>query len=464
MLVSLTGRKGAGKSTLARVLQGVGFHKVSVADYLKELVAQVYGWSLSSLYDNATKEEVLATPVRWGPVEASRLAQIIGATRPVPDMDQEIPTRRYALQFVGTEVLRTYDPDFHVSKMCQRMESGQNYVVDDVRFQNELGVLKNQGAVCVYIVRPDHFDGYSNHASEVSLRRHDFENVLVNWNTERSLVKRFLAFLLPVLRTRTHSVTKSELLSLFRQHDFQTSAVALALGCSRDWIVKLAARHMIHVPETTYHCDEDAFARFTPEAAYWAGVLSADGCVTSSGNHRYVVQLPSTDRELADGFRAFMKSDGPLSTYRDRRHPHWKTVYTVKISSPFVTDDMKLWNLEPRKSRCNKVPELIRDNPELVANWLVGLIDGDGSIYVRSTLADLADGPVDIDVLASRPIAEFVLSLHPYGCGPYQKSGTEGLFSVRFHGPHARRFYDAVYRPIGLQRKWRLLSSRQEEI
>jgi hypothetical protein len=56
-------------------------------------------------------------------------------------------------------------------------------LVDDVRFINELNVIKEHGGLIVKIDRPG-FDGANNHASETSLDEyHDWDRVLLNDGT-----------------------------------------------------------------------------------------------------------------------------------------------------------------------------------------------------------------------------------------------------------------------------------------
>ena len=106
MIISLSGRKGSGKSTLANLLTNHGYKKVSFADKLKELTAELYGWELTSLYDATAKEEILPHPVQWDETKAQKLAKLINATKPLNSQSREFKSRREALQFIGTEVLR----------------------------------------------------------------------------------------------------------------------------------------------------------------------------------------------------------------------------------------------------------------------------------------------------------------------------------------------------------------------
>ena len=120
MIVSLTGRKGSGKSVLADELVKQGFTKIGFADYLISLVSCLYRLPLDSLNDPFLKEKVLKTPLLFGEEQITYIEKendIIIHNRE----NKTFLTIREALQIIGTEVLRNADPDFHVKKLKDRI-------------------------------------------------------------------------------------------------------------------------------------------------------------------------------------------------------------------------------------------------------------------------------------------------------------------------------------------------------
>jgi hypothetical protein len=81
-------------------------------------------------------------------------------------------TVRRILQWWGTEYRRAQDPDYWTKAWGRKVEqydlSNVNILVDDVRFMNELEVIRAHGGLIVKIERPG-FLGANNHASETSL-------------------------------------------------------------------------------------------------------------------------------------------------------------------------------------------------------------------------------------------------------------------------------------------------------
>lgn len=100
---------------------------------------------------------------------------------------QTAVTVRRILQWWGTEYRRAQDPDYWTKawgRMVEQFDLKRLHVlIDDVRFMNELQVIKEHGGLIVKIERPG-FDGANNHASETSLDAyHDWDMVLLNDGT-----------------------------------------------------------------------------------------------------------------------------------------------------------------------------------------------------------------------------------------------------------------------------------------
>jgi len=448
MIVSFSGRKGSGKTLLAQSLIERGFIKISFADKLKELVSQIYDWNLDDLQILEKKEELLETPVQWNTDSELKLALLINANKPFVAPYREFKTRREALQYIGSEVIRSYDENFHVNSIKEKIESDKNYVLDDTRFKNEIELLKSLGALCIFVLRPSLLE-YSNHQSEISLNRNDFEYVIINSLSKDRIVKRFLRFINQYWENR-FSNSRFEFVQLLERHNYQSISAAKELGCSRDKIVWWAERYMIPLFHNKYKYRHNAFLNATPESAYWAGLISADGCVKKSGrsNDAFVVELASDDLELVEGFKNWLHSDKPIHV-KKRKIGVGKVGYSFTVNSPYIVEDMKLWNIEPRKSKHNKIPDIIKNDNDLLCHWLIGLIDGDGSIY-RTT----SSGNLTIMILASSEIINFIKEWSKIPCSLSQEKKIDNLYSIRFSGTNAMLFYDKIYREIGLNRKW----------
>jgi len=96
-------------------------------------------------------------------------------------------TVRRLLQWWGTEYRRAQDSDYWTKAWGRKIEQYEldraHILVDDVRFMNELEVIRVHGGLIVKIERPG-FSGANNHSSETSLDDFsDWDAVVVNDGT-----------------------------------------------------------------------------------------------------------------------------------------------------------------------------------------------------------------------------------------------------------------------------------------
>lgn len=94
---------------------------------------------------------------------------------------------RRLLQWWGTEYRRTQDADYWTKAWGRKIEQFDldqvHVLIDDVRFMNELQVIKAHHGLIVKIERPG-FAGANNHASETSLDEYQgWDRVLLNDGT-----------------------------------------------------------------------------------------------------------------------------------------------------------------------------------------------------------------------------------------------------------------------------------------
>jgi len=449
IIIALGGRKHSGKTEFTKVAKEFGFIRVSMADPLKRYTAKLFDWPIDDMYSQERKEELLLNPVKFGKEECLKLRSIVGCDDiPLPLIDTIIKTKRYALQFLGSEVLRSYNKDFHIKKMIESLPNEGKFVCDDIRFMNELDALKKEDCFTVHIGRPYYFD-YSNHISEISLNRNDFEYHIVNDGTLNKLNKKCRSILWYITSKHKNAPNKQELKSSLIKHKYNTVLVAQKYNRSRDFVIWWCERLGIPIIRNDYKLNHDAFLKRTKESAYWAGLLAADGCIKINPNK--CIDLCSIDRILIEGFRKFLKTDKPIYK-KDKKYsgyPNGSTSYNLVVNSPLLIDDMKLWSLEPRKTQHTKVPEWMSNNLELFYQWLVGFIDGDGSIYMHTQ----NKSPV-ISILVSQELIDFLKIYIQIPFSVSSEKGINNLFNIRYNGKNAIALYTLIYKGGGLKRKW----------
>lgn len=132
MVVGICGLIGSGKGTVGDMLVEQGFVKVSFADKLKDGVAEIFGWERQLLEGDTDESR------QW----REERDEFWSA-----ETNKHI-TPRLVLQMFGTDCMRNgfYDGVW-VSLLKKTILDSpeQNYVIPDVRFENEIDMIRGIG-------------------------------------------------------------------------------------------------------------------------------------------------------------------------------------------------------------------------------------------------------------------------------------------------------------------------------
>ena len=184
MIIGLAGRCHSGKSELAKICEDAGYRRLYFALPLKQLCADLLDVSMDAL--NQAKNNGTHIDITMG----KDMCEILSDETGIPlDVVTEkcdnklIRTVREMLQFIGTDLIRAYNKDWHVNRIREMIDTNYNYVIDDVRFKNEKEMIEELGGECWFVIRPT-LEGVSNHESETSLKWHDCWNrIIINDTT-----------------------------------------------------------------------------------------------------------------------------------------------------------------------------------------------------------------------------------------------------------------------------------------
>ena len=143
MIIGFVGFIGSGKDTAADYLVNThGFRRDSFANTLKDAVAHVFGWD-RTLLEGRTKE-AREWREQVDPWWSTRLN--------MPKL-----TPRFILQHWGTDVCRVaFHDDIWIASLENKMrKTGDNIVISDVRFPNEIKAIHNAGGQVIRVKRGD---------------------------------------------------------------------------------------------------------------------------------------------------------------------------------------------------------------------------------------------------------------------------------------------------------------------
>tara|TARA_Y100001938_G_scaffold150841_1_gene243757 strand:- start:2120 stop:2755 length:636 start_codon:yes stop_codon:yes gene_type:complete len=138
MLIGIVGLIGSGKDTVAqRLVEKHGYVRDSFAKSLKDAVASMFNWDREMLEGDTTSSR------HWREKPDKFWSERFG--KPV--------TPRWVLQHFGTEVMRGHMYDAIWVDSCIGRYKGQNTVISDTRFVNEIKTIKAHGGIIMCVKR-----------------------------------------------------------------------------------------------------------------------------------------------------------------------------------------------------------------------------------------------------------------------------------------------------------------------
>jgi hypothetical protein len=163
MIVGLLGFIGSGKGTAGNILKELGFIPVSFAKGVKDVAAEMFDWPRHLLEGDTDESR------NWREQPDAYWSKEFGKNF----------TPRLALQLLGTEVGRNvFHEDFWVIKMKKYMveNTDKNFVVTDVRFQNEIKFVHDVGGILIEIERgiKPHWYNIANMANRGDSKAEEF--------------------------------------------------------------------------------------------------------------------------------------------------------------------------------------------------------------------------------------------------------------------------------------------------
>lgn len=214
-IIAFAGRKRSGKTELSKFLkEEYDAVIITIASYLKELCAELLSCDINELLlmkDDGTVFEYNLNE-KW-------LNILHNKTNIAKDVIEKemgnitFTNVRQMLQIIGTDLIRKYNPNWHVEQMVNEIKSydGTRLItIDDVRFPNEKEAIEQLGGEVFFIIRTSNCLNVSNHISERSLtwKAFDDKHIIVNNDTVEKLQKKLQKWCDEVLTLIEQDITE----------------------------------------------------------------------------------------------------------------------------------------------------------------------------------------------------------------------------------------------------------------
>lgn len=146
MIYGISGKRGAGKTTLAEIMAvKYGWRHISFAGALKDMVMRDFGLTWEHVHGKLKE-----SPISF-----------------YPKGDGTCFTPREILIASG-QFYRQFDPLYWVRRALTSVDAGDRIVVSDVRFQNEADHIRAFGGQIVRLERHKHLNIYQGDIEDVS--------------------------------------------------------------------------------------------------------------------------------------------------------------------------------------------------------------------------------------------------------------------------------------------------------
>lgn len=124
-----------------------------------------------------------------------------------------------------------------------------------------------------------------------------------------------------------------------------------------------------------YSHNPNAWSKATPDAAYFAGLMMADGWL--NGNI-LCIELVNRDKHILNELKKFLAYTGKLERRANRR------MSMLRVSSKRLVSDLIKWGVVHRKSKRGRISASITRSP-IAKFYFRGLFDGDGCLHRRKS-------------------------------------------------------------------------------
>lgn len=164
-IIGITGLANSGKDTTADYIisKDSKFKKISFADPLKKMVINHFGLTYNDVYTTQGKNNFNQF---WG------------------------MTNREILQKVGTDAMRrgfAFDVWVKLTQLVLKNNIEQDYIVADVRFDNQAEMIKRNNGIVIKIIRQNFKISQCTHESQKQIDLNLIDYVLYNDDTIDSL-------------------------------------------------------------------------------------------------------------------------------------------------------------------------------------------------------------------------------------------------------------------------------------
>jgi hypothetical protein len=205
------------------------------------------------------------------------------------------------------------------------------------------------------------------------------------------------------------------------------------LGSWREGKIAAGLNHRDH--KGSMPIDEEYFQEPGNEAAYWLGVVFADGYVeetTSDGRSKFTLSLQEKDKSHIELFKNALNSEHKVG-HVEQESPN-ADMYRLSVSRSDFCKHLLDHNLRSEKTHSATLPDF---RGERFCHFIRGLFDGDGSCVYNPDLSLRLTGSIE----RLKRINNWI----PVDAKVYDDDNRDSYGQLYFYGDDARKMVSIIY-------------------
>lgn len=340
-IFSFSGRKQSGKTELTKVCKNYGYEIINFADPMKNMICSLLNITRYELDEK--KDIKCSSKIIFGEKELKFLMEQTGINYDILKTKTEFDSIREILQVMGTDIIRKYNPEWHINKIKEILENPENknkkFCFGDTRFKNEKLFLESLGAECWFIIRPNNFN-ISNHVSEIELTWCNFNrNILINeifdnfvYKWEKYIELHFeenIELKKEVLNERNFKILRNKLIYLLNNNEIKK--IVKETNIRKTQIIWLCKKLLIYEFKDT----EYIFKNKTIQNVYLFGQLETSGYIKN-----YDLVFEHKNRKIVNNYKKSLNIKSKIKKNKKNK------VFYIKSKCPIIIENLKKWNFE----------------------------------------------------------------------------------------------------------------------
>ena len=130
-----------------------------------------------------------------------------------------------------------------------------------------------------------------------------------------------------------------------------------------------------------YNIDDMFLQKESAEKYYFLGLMASDGNIYSSTIA--ISQSGDNGKQIIEYVKAILNTDYKILQSIPKKG---EIIYSLNMRSKQIINDLSINNIKPKKTFNFKIPQYILNDENKLKNFLIGYIDGDGSIGVYKNM------------------------------------------------------------------------------